>query len=72
MSIFKACDIRGLAGDQIDAETACRIGRSLGRIMLARGDAEVCVGGDFRRSTRALKEALIAGLMQTGARLPPL
>ncbi len=69
MSIFKACDIRGVAGEQFDAPMAQRVGQSLGRMMLARGNPDVCLGGDFRRSTPALQEALTAGLMQSGARV---
>jgi phosphomannomutase/phosphoglucomutase len=69
VSIFKACDIRGVAGEQFDAPMAQRVGRSLGRMMLARDQLDVCVGGDFRSSTPKLKEMLIAGLMQAGARV---
>ena len=66
MSIFKACDIRGVVGDQWDETDAVKIGRSLGRLMRQRGEAAICVGGDFRRSTPGLKQALIVGLTQAG------
>lgn len=67
MSIFKACDVRGVVGEELNAKVAQRIGRSLGHMMRRRGDTTICVGGDFRRSTPQLKDALIAGLLQTDA-----
>jgi phosphomannomutase/phosphoglucomutase len=66
VSIFKACDIRGVVGDQWDAADANRIGRSLGHLIRRRGGTSICVGGDFRRSTPSLKQALIDGLTESG------
>jgi len=66
VSIFKACDIRGVVGDQWDAADARRIGQSLGRMIRRRGGTSICVGGDFRSSTPSLKRALIDGLTETG------
>ena len=66
MTIFKACDVRGIVGQQWDAEDARRIGLSLGgmlRVARAIGDRG---GGDFRRSTPRLKTALSAGLCAAG------
>jgi len=67
VSIFKACDVRGVYGDEIDETMARLIGRSLGNMMRRRSESAICVGGDFRRSTPALKNALIEGLLETGA-----
>lgn len=67
MSIFKACDVRGVYGDELDETMARRIGRSLGLMMRRRGESFICVGGDFRRSTPPVKTALIEGLLETGA-----
>jgi len=66
VSIFKACDVRGEVGREWGAEEARRIGHSLGQMILARGDAAVCVGGDFRRSTPVLKSEFIEGLLAAG------
>ncbi len=66
MSIFKACDIRGVVGQEWGADEARRIGRSLGQMIRSRGDASVCVGGDFRRSTPLLKQAFVEGLLDAG------
>ncbi len=66
MSIFKSCDVRGVVGEEWTAEDALRIGGSLGRMVQRRGQTSIWVGGDFRRSTAALKSALIEGLRRVG------
>lgn len=66
MSIFKACDIRGLVGDELDTAVSRRIGRSLGQMIRRRDGTSICVGGDFRASTPSLKSALIGGLIEAG------
>ncbi len=66
MSIFKACDIRGIVGEQWGAEEALRIGGSLGSMLRARHQSDIVVGGDFRRSTPELKVALVRGLRREG------
>jgi len=66
VSIFKACDIRGLVGGELDTAVSRRIGRSLGQMISRRGGTSICVGGDFRASTPSLKSALIDGLIDAG------
>jgi len=66
VTIFKACDIRGVVGQEWGADDARRIGHALGRMIRSRGEASICVGGDFRRSTPALKQALANGLLDAG------
>ncbi|MCD6518780.1 MAG: phosphomannomutase/phosphoglucomutase [Anaerolineae bacterium] len=63
MSVFKACDIRGVYGKELDEGFAYRLGRAVGS--RAQGGS-IVVGGDLRPSTRALKLALIEGLRQSG------
>ena len=64
MSIFKACDIRGLYPDELAEDQAFAIGRAVGT-ELAGG---ACVlGGDLRPSTPALTSALRDGLLRSGA-----
>jgi phosphomannomutase / phosphoglucomutase len=64
MSIFKACDIRGVYGRELTDEMVYRIGRSVGTML---GRKSVIVGGDVRTSTPSLKSALIGGLVESGA-----
>ena len=66
MSIFKACDIRGVYGRDLTEETIHRIGRAMGTLL---GPKTVVVGGDVRLSTPSLKAALVSGLVQSGARV---
>ena len=66
MSIFKACDIRGVYGSDLTEETVHRIGRAMGTLI---GPKTVVVGGDVRLSTPSLKAALMSGLAESGARV---
>ena len=64
MGIFKACDIRGTYGEDLTDEIAFEVGRAVGTLVKGR---VVAVGGDGRRSTSALKDALSRGLVATSA-----
>lgn len=66
MSIFKACDVRGVVGTEWDEPEALHIGRQLAAMLRRRSESRICVGGDFRRSTPRLKQALVNGLRQGG------
>ncbi|WP_169833036.1 phosphomannomutase/phosphoglucomutase [Geosporobacter ferrireducens] len=66
MSIYKDCDIRGIFNEDLEGETAYHIGRSIGTIMQNK---TLVVGGDVRISTPLLKEKLIDGLMDSGAKI---
>ena len=59
MSIYKACDIRGIYGEDLDERIAFHIGAAIGSLL---GDGDVLVGGDVRIHTPSLKCALIRGL----------
>jgi phosphomannomutase / phosphoglucomutase len=67
--IFRAYDIRGRAGTQID-EHACRmVGQAFGSELRERYDMEhptVCVGRDARVTGPAFEEAVIEGLLAAG------
>ena len=69
MSIFKDCDIRGVYPTEIEAGSAYRIGRALATL---HPGARMCVGGDVRLSTPALKSAFIRGLVESGAAVEDL
>jgi phosphomannomutase/phosphoglucomutase len=64
VSIFKACDIRGVYPNELDEAVAAAIGRAVGR----RLDGGSCVvGGDLRPSTPGLMRAAIDGLREERA-----
>lgn len=66
MSIFKACDIRGVYGKELTEQKVHSIGRALGTLLIGKS---VTVGGDVRISTPILKSALISGLVASGAQV---
>jgi phosphomannomutase len=63
-SIFKAYDIRGIAGEQLTEEAAYQIGRAVVAHLKA---PRVAVGRDMRLSSPALATALMQGLADQGA-----
>lgn len=70
--IFKAYDVRGLAGSQIDAPVAHAIGRAFARSLATRNDTptsalRVGLGRDMRLSAPELAAAYSAGLQEEGA-----
>lgn len=64
LECFKAYDIRGRLGDQLNDEIAYRVGRAYAQILAPR---TVVVGGDIRLSSASLKAALAKGLMDGGS-----
>jgi len=70
MSIFKACDIRGAYPTELDEPLYADLGRAIGTALReATPTPHVVVAGDVRRSTPALRAALIGGLVATGCRV---
>ena len=69
--IFKAYDIRGLYGEQMDSGTAHLIGRAFARVLARlRGketsELRVGLGRDMRLSAPEMSEAVRKGLMEEG------
>lgn len=64
LTCFKAYDVRGKLGDELNEEIAYRIGRAYGQHLQTR---RVVVGGDVRLTSESLKQALARGLMEAGA-----
>ena len=64
LSCFKAYDIRGKLGSELNEDIARRIGRAFGEHLRAR---RVVVGCDVRLSSESLKAAVIEGLLDAGA-----
>ncbi len=63
LSCFKAYDIRGQLGSQIDEDIAYRIGRATAQYLKA---ASIVVGGDARETSESLKLALSRGIQDAG------
>jgi phosphomannomutase len=71
-AIFKAYDIRGLYGEEIDAETAVAIGRSFTRVIGAledkpTSDLRIGLGRDMRLTAPELAGAYRDGICSEGA-----
>jgi phosphomannomutase len=65
-TIFKAYDIRGIVGQNVDEAFAEHLGRAFGSEARAAGEKAVAVGRDGRLSGPKLAAALIRGLKSTG------
>ncbi|MEM1437113.1 MAG: phosphomannomutase CpsG [Pseudomonadota bacterium] len=64
LTCFKAYDIRGELGTQIDAEVCGRIGQAFAAFLEPK---RVVVGGDIRLTSAELKQAFAEGVMRAGA-----
>lgn len=64
--IFKAYDIRGIVGKQLDADRLVLIGRAIGSEARARKQTAIVVGRDGRLSSEALAIALADGIRAAG------
>lgn len=64
LTCFKAYDIRGRLGDELNEDIAYAIGRAFGEYLKPK---TVVVGGDVRETSEALKLALANGLMDAGS-----
>ncbi|MBO8436155.1 MAG: phosphomannomutase/phosphoglucomutase [Spirochaetes bacterium] len=64
MSAFKAYDIRGIYGEDINEELAYRIGYFLPALLKTD---HVVVGRDIRLSSQSLHDALVKGVTDSGA-----
>lgn len=63
LTCFKAYDIRGELGPELNEDIAYRIGRAYGEYLRPK---TVVVGGDVRATSAALKQAVANGLMDAG------
>jgi len=64
LTCFKAYDIRGRLGDELNEDIVYRIGRAYGQYL---GAKNIVVGGDVRLTSESLKQALSNGLRDSGA-----
>ena len=65
-SIFRAYDIRGVVGDQINPDVVRQIGQAYAVRFLERENPTLAVSRDLRTSSRELAEALIEGILSVG------
>ena len=64
--IFRAYDIRGIAGDSLTENVYFVLGLALGQMMKEAGENTVIVGRDGRLSSPDYAEAIMAGFSQSG------
>lgn len=65
-SIFRAYDIRGIVGTNLDAGIAQLIGEVIGTILAEKGLRGIVIGYDGRLSSEKLAAGLTEGLLSTG------
>ncbi|MCF6197598.1 MAG: phosphomannomutase CpsG, partial [Emcibacter sp.] len=63
ITCFKAYDIRGQLGTELNEDIAYRIGRAFGQFLKPEN---IVVGGDIRLTSEGLKAALTEGLLDSG------
>lgn len=68
LTCFKAYDIRGKLGDELNDDVAYRVGRAFGQLIFCaeKQNQSVVVGGDVRLTSDSLKMSLATGLMDAG------
>ncbi|KUJ83927.1 phosphomannomutase/phosphoglucomutase [Microbulbifer flavimaris] len=64
--VFRAYDIRGLAGSQINEPFAYQLGRALGTLAQHAGEELLMVARDGRNSSELLSRCLVEGILDTG------
>ena len=65
-TIFRAYDIRGIAGDTLNSTNIEIIGKAMASLALEAGEHTVLFGADGRLSSPSLREALLQGILSTG------
>ena len=63
LSCFKAYDIRGKLGEELNSDIAYAIGRAFTEFLKPES---VVLGGDVRETSEELKDALAKGILETG------
>lgn len=70
LTCFKAYDIRGKLGLELNIDIAYRIGRAYGEFILSQSnnthDKSIVIGGDIRLSSNELKLSIANGLIDSG------
>ncbi len=67
LTCFKAYDVRGQLGKELNEDIAYRIGRAFGKFLQPLGvPKKVVIGGDVRLTSDELKNAVTMGLVDAG------
>ena len=69
MGFFKAYDMRGTFGTDFDLETVYKVGRALPQVVKGK---RWLVGRDCRTTSKDVHDALVKGLMESGAEVSDL
>ena len=64
--IFRAYDVRGRVGPDINPDVFEQVGRAYGTLVGRKGGRTIAVGQDNRESSRELKNGFMAGVRATG------
>ncbi|MFC6977363.1 phosphomannomutase/phosphoglucomutase [Microbulbifer taiwanensis] len=64
--VFRAYDIRGIAGSEINEPFAYQLGRALGTLAQHTGEEILLVGRDGRNSSELLSNCLVEGILDSG------
>lgn len=64
--VFRAYDIRGIAGKEINEPFAYQLGRALGSLAQHAGEEILLVGRDGRNSSELLSNCLVEGILDSG------
>ncbi|MCP2274817.1 phosphomannomutase [Nocardia amikacinitolerans] len=65
-AVIKAYDVRGVVGEQIDAQFVRDVGASFARLMRGEGASRVVIGHDMRESSPELAAAFADGVRAQG------
>ncbi|MEV0030840.1 phosphomannomutase/phosphoglucomutase [Nocardia sp. NPDC050793] len=65
-AVIKAYDVRGVVGEQIDAQFVRDVGASFARLMRDEGASRVAIGHDMRESSPELAAAFADGVQAQG------
>ncbi len=69
LNVFREYDIRGVADRDFSDRFVRDLGRALGTFHSRRGKKKLAIGRDCRVSSDRLHEAMVSGLLSTGAKL---
>ena len=64
--VFRDYDIRGIAGTELTADLANRLGKALGTLLRRNAEDKIYIGRDARLSSPELASSLQAGLVSCG------
>jgi phosphomannomutase/phosphoglucomutase len=72
LKAFREYDIRGIVGTEITEADVTQLGRAFGTYMARQGKSRITMGRDVRPSSDLFREALLAGMLDTGLHVTDL